>query len=416
MPLTAGPHERFSVRTACQHGEDGSFRLELPVRHIPYMRMTTLLRTSSLGLLAPALLLMLVGCDSPTASRAATETPPSGVPQLFHQGGGEWMVVDLSQIEGLSVGSVEVVPMPGVLEAVGQVNFDDRLVSTIVSRVTGRLEDIRVSQWDTVRAGENILSLYSPDFMTAEAEYLEASSGNVRPAAGPGIPAGTYDMTADLKSAATKKLELLGLSPADIAAIKQAEPSRWMRAPISGIVVSKLALRGALVNPGDRLFSLATLERVWITVNIYEDDLSRVHTGQHLEAVTLAYPDITFMGVVNRISPNLDPNVHTLQVLCQIQNPGQKLKPQMMARVRIVTRPGAALVVPQTALVFDGNVYYAFVQTGANTVERRSVQIATWNDQGYARVVSGLSPGERVIVRKSLQLNALWRAAHGMSS
>ena len=382
----------------------------------PDMRMTTLLRISRLGLLAPAFLLMFLGCDSPTASRAATETPPSGVPQLFRQGGGEWMVVDLSQIEGLSVGSVEVVPMPGVLEAVGQVNFDDRLVSTIISRVTGRLEDIRVSQWDTVRAGENILSLYSPDFMTAEAEYLEASSGNVHPAAGPGIPAGTYDMTADLKSAATKKLELLGLSPADIAAIKQAEPSRWMRAPISGIVVSKLALRGALVNPGDRLFSLATLERVWITVNIYEDDLSRVHTGQHLEAVTLAYPDITFTGVVNRISPNLDPNVHTLQVLCQIQNPGQKLKPQMMARVRIVTRPGAALVVPQRALVFDGNVYYAFVQTGANTVERRPVEIATWNDQGYARVVSGLSPGERVIVRKSLQLNALWRAAHGMSS
>jgi membrane fusion protein, copper/silver efflux system len=379
--------------------------------------MTTLLRISRLGLLAPALLLMLVGCDSPTASRAATESPSTGVPQLFHQSGGaEWLAVDLSQIEGLSVGSVEVVPMPGVLEAVGQVNFDDRQVSTIISRVTGRLEDIRVSQWDTVSAGENILSLYSPDLMTAEAEYLEATSGRVRPATGPGIPAGTYDMTADLKSAAVKKLELLGLSPADIAAIKRPEPSRWMRAPISGIVVSKLALRGAMVNPGDQLFSLATLERVWITVNIYEDDLSRVHAGQQLEAVTLAYPDITFMGVVNRISPNLDPNVHTLQVLCQIRNPGQKLKPQMMARVRIVTRPGTALVVPQTALVFDGNVYYAFVQTGANTVERRPVQIASWNDQGFARVVSGLSSGERVIVRRSLELNALWRAAHGMSS
>jgi membrane fusion protein, copper/silver efflux system len=384
----------------------------------PDMRMTTLLRISRLGLLAPALLLMLVGCDSPTASRAAaTESPSTGMPQLFRQSGGaEWMAVDLSQIEGLSVGSVEVVPMPGVLEAVGQVNFDDRQVSTIISRVTGRLEDIRVSQWDTVSAGENILSLYSPDFMTAEAEYLEAISGKVRPATGPEIPAGTYDMTADLKSAAIKKLELLGLSPADIAAIKRPEPSRWMRAPISGIVVSKLALRGAMVNPGDQLFSLATLERVWITVNIYEDDLSRVHTGQHLEAVTLAYPDITFMGVVNRISPNLDPNVHTLQVLCQIQNPGQKLKPQMMARVRIVTRPGTALVVRQTALVFDGNVYYAFVQTGANTVERRAVQIASWNDNGFARVVSGLSSGERVIVRRSLELNALWRAAHGMSS
>ena len=180
--------------------------------------------------------------------------------------------------------------------------------------------------------------------------------------------------------------------------------------------MSKLALSGAQVNPGDQLFSLATLERVWITVDIYEDDLSRVRAGQTLEAVTLAYPDEVFTGVVNRISPNLDPNVHTLQVLCQIDNPGERLKPQMMARVRIVTRPGAALVVPQTALVFEGNKYYAFVLTGPNTVERRTVQIATWNDHGYARVVSGLRPGERIIVRKSLQLDALWRQAHGQSS
>jgi multidrug efflux pump subunit AcrA (membrane-fusion protein) len=88
----------------------------------------------------------------------------------------------------------------------------------------------------------------------------------------------------------------------------------------------------------------------------------------------------------------------------------------MMTRVRIVTHPGSALVVPQTALVFDGNVYYAFVVTGANTVERRPVEIASWNEQGYARVVSGLKAGEKVIARKSLELNALWRAVHGESS
>jgi membrane fusion protein, copper/silver efflux system len=383
------------------------------------MRTKALLRTLSLSLLAPSLLLSLFfGCDSSVVSRAAADAPSSApssnVPLLVHQGGQELMMVALSQIEGLSVGSVEVVALPGVLEAVGQVNFDDRLVSTIISRVTGRLEDIKVSQWDTVRAGENILSLYSPDFMTAEAEYLEASSGPR--ITGPLVAGGSYDMAADLKGAAIKKLELFGLTPSDIAAIKQATPSRWMRAPISGIVVTKLALRGAQVNPGDQLFSLASLRRVWITADIYEDDLSRVHIGQSLGAVTVAYPGEIFKGVVDRISPALDPNVHTLQLLCSIENPGEKLKPQMMARVRIVTRPGAALVVPQTALVFEGNVYYAFVQTGPNTIERRAVQIATWNDQGYARVVSGLKPGERVVTRKSLQLDAVWRTAHGQSS
>jgi len=380
----------------------------------------TALRTFLPGLLAPALLLsLLFGCGSPTLSRASAEAPSaaasSNLPQLITQGGQEWMAINLSQIDGLSIGSVEAVPLPRVLDLVGQVNFDDRLVSTIVSRVAGRLEDIKVSQWDTVRAGEKILSLYSPDFMTAEAEYLEALSGPTR-IMGPEIPAGTYDMTADLKASAIKKLELLGLSPADIAEIKLASPSRWIRAPIGGIVVTKLALRGAQVNPGDQLFSLASLDRVWINADIYEDDLSRVRAGQALEAVTAAYPDETFKGVVDRISPALDPNVHTLQLLCEIQNPSGKLKPQMLVRVRIITHPGAALVVPQTALVFDKNDYYAFVQTGPHAVERRNVQIATWNEHGYSRVVSGLKLGERVIVRKSLQLNALWHGAHGESS
>ena len=377
------------------------------------------LRTFSL--LAPALLLsLLFGCDSPV-SRVATETSSPALPQLIRQPGGqEWMVIDLSQIAGLSISRVQEVPLPEVLEAVGQVTFDDRLVSTMISRVSGRLEDIRVSQWDSVRAGENILSIYSPDFMTAEAEYLEASSSAIQ-GRGAGTPADAFGMPVDsfaptLKSAAIKKLELLGLERADIAAIKEATPSRWMRAPISGIVVTKLALRGAQVNAGDQLFALATLQRVWITADIYEDDLSRVHTGQSLEAVTAAYPGDTFKGVVDRISPALDPNTHTLQLRCQVQNPGEKLKPQMLARVRIVTRPGAALLVPQTALVFDGNAYYAFVQTGANTVERRTAQIAAWNEHGYARVVSGLNPGDRIITRKSLQLNAVWHAAHGESS
>lgn len=387
------------------------------------MRVIATLKKAGPILIAPVLLtIMLFGCDNPMVGKAATaapvsssSAPPSDAPQLISQGSQELMEVDLSQIAGLTITEVREVALPGILDAVGQVTFDDRLVSTIISRVTGRLEDIRVSQWDTVRAGENILSLYSPDFMTAEAEYLEALS-TPPPIIGPGIPADTYKMTADLKTAAIKKLELLGLSPADIAGIKQATPSRWMRAPISGIVVSKLALRGAQVNPGDQLFSLATLEQVWITADIYEDDLSRIHTGQTLDAVTPAYPGEIFKGVVNRISPALDPNVHTLQLLCEIKNPGQRLKPQMLARVRIVTRPGSALVVPQTALVFDGNGYFAFVRTGANTVERRSVEIATWNEQGYARVVSGLKPGEPVISRKSLQLNALWHAAHGESS
>lgn len=331
------------------------------------------------------------------------------------------MVITNSQArEG--IGIVREVPLPGILETVGQVTFDDRLVSTIISRVTGRIEQLRASQWDTVRRGEQVMSLYSPDFMTAEAEYLEGTSG-ARQSDGSGtqtdafgMPAGSFNITANLKAAAVRKLELLGFSPADIVAIREPSASVWMRAPSGGIIVSKNAVRGQQVNPGDQLFSLATLERVWITADIYEDDLARVRVGQALEAVTTAFPDELFKGTVQRISPSLDPSTHTLELRCQVSNPGFRLKPQMLARVRIVTNPGLALVVPQSALVFDDNAYYAFVAAGPNTFDRRRVEIADWNEHGYARVISGIKPGEKFVTNESLRINALWHAAHGQTS
>jgi Cu(I)/Ag(I) efflux system membrane fusion protein len=300
------------------------------------------------------------------------------------------------------------------------VTFDDRLVSTIISRVAGRIEALRKSQWDYVQLGEPVMSLYSPDFMTAEAEYLEALYRADRgPGTGPGafaLPAATSGMAASLKDAAARKLELLGFSRSDIGAIRQPSASVWMRAPISGIIVSKNAVRGQQVNPGDQLFSLATLERVWITADIYEDDVSRVKVGQNLRAVTAAYPGEVFRGTVERISPSFDPNTHTVQLRCEINNPGSRLKPQMLARVRIDTRSSAAFIIPQSALVFDDNAYYVFILVDEETVERRRVEIADWNEHGYARVISGIVSGERLLTTQSLRMNSLWHMARGEAS
>ena len=134
---------------------------------------------------------------------------------------------------------------------------------TIVSRVQGRIEQTRVSLWDNVQRGEKILALYSPDFMTAEAEYLQAhESSNLM--AAPGVGASS-DFAGALLLAAKRKLQFLGMSDADIQAIKAPDPTVWMRAPISGTVVDNKAQRGTAVNPGDVLFSLGTLDDVWIT-------------------------------------------------------------------------------------------------------------------------------------------------------
>jgi Cu(I)/Ag(I) efflux system membrane fusion protein len=204
------------------------------------------------------------------------------------------------------------------------------------------------------------------------------------------------------------------MQDSDITAISSPTATIWMRAPISGTITQNQTVIGSAVNPGDVLYQVATLDRIWITADIYETDLAGVKVGQPLEAVTTTFPNEVFRGEVSRISPTIDPNAHTAQIKCELQNPGLKLKPQMLARVHIITRPGGALVVPQEALVFDGNAYYAFVETTPNRVERRAVQIRSWNEQGYARIVSGLKAGERAMTQ-SLKINALWHGARGES-
>jgi len=354
-------------------------------------------------------LLALGGCDNPSPSGAAVETP-SYVPAIVHQsGGGDLLRIGGSQIPGMTVVDVRQVEMPGVIEANGRIAYDERNVAEIVSRVAGRIEGTRAVLWDYVRAGQPIVRLYSPDFMTAEAEYLGGQRTRDL------SPRGQFSVADAMVSAARRKLELLGMSQADIAALKAPGPYVWMRAPISGTVVKNTASIGGAVNPGDVLYVLGTTNVVWITADLYEDELARVRAGQQLEAVTTAYPGEVFHGVIARVSPDLDPATHTAKVRCEVRNPDGRLKPEMLARVSIVTQPGAALVVPQEALVFETDAYYVFVDRGNGLFERRKVQIAAWRESGFTRVTAGLSAGEKVVAGGSLQVDELWHEAAGAS-
>jgi Cu(I)/Ag(I) efflux system membrane fusion protein len=380
-------------------------------------------RLAARAIVAALMLLVgLCGCGGPRPSRASTTTTaPPAAPVMVAQAGQQPFLELRGGLPGMATAEVREVELSGNLEANGQVEFDDRRVATIVSRVAGRIEATRVSQWDEVRRGEPIAALYSPDFMTAEAEYLQAGdTARVSRVNGAGLAAGgggsAAEMAQSMVDAARRKLELLGMSEADIAAIRVPSPTVWMRAPISGTVLDNKAVRGSAVNPGDVLYTLGTLEQVWIVANIYETDLARIHLGQTMRAVTTAYPDQGFDGVIARISPDISADTHTLQIRCAVRNPGGRLKPQMLARVTIATDPGRALIVPVEALVFDTNDYFVYVALGNSHFTRRRVEIAGWKEKGYARVVSGLGAGERVVTMESIQMNALWHRANGESS
>ena len=367
-------------------------------------------RNATIAVIGMALALGVAACHNDTTTNASTVMTEQSFPRFVQTNGQEYF--SLSQDEASHLNSVVVrqVALPGVLETTGQVTFDDRRVSTITSRVQGRIENVRVSLWDNVRRGELIVELYSPDFMLGQSELLQAQT-TARVSANSSIQ-GSADLAASMVGAARRKLELLGMSDADIDAIRTPAPEIWMRAPISGTVVQNQSVIGSMVNPGDVLYQLGTLDHVWITADIYEVDLARVHVGQNLEAVTTTFPDDVFRGTISRVSPNIDPNAHTAEIRCDVKNTDLKLKPQMLARVKVITNPGSALVVPQASLVFDGDTYCAFVEVSPGMFIRRKVEIGAWNDQGYARVLSGLNVGDRVTV-ESLKLNALWHQARG---
>ena len=366
------------------------------------------------GTVAVVLFVAVAGCSGGRTSGDASPSTAEEARLVTDEGGVEVLEFSLEKVPGLSVVPVQRVELPATLETTGQVTLDDRRTATIISRVTGRVEDTSVSQWDSVERGQPIVRLYSPDYMTAAAEYLQAVA-TARVSVGPALSE-QANLSEAIVAAARTKLELLGIEDADINRIDTAKPTFVMRAPISGTVVQKEVVKGSQVNPGDVLFSLGVADEVWITADIYVSDLARVREGQALEAVPLAYPEEVFKGVVGRVSPNIDPTSHTMQIRCQVQNPGGKLKPQMLARVRIVTSAGEALLVPQEAVVFETDGYFAFVEVGPNRFVRRAVRIASWNEQGYARVTSGLAVGDRVVRGLSILVNALWHQAHGESS
>jgi Cu(I)/Ag(I) efflux system membrane fusion protein len=230
-------------------------------------------------------------------------------PQFILKNGQEDLAIKPGDVPGMTYAEVKELALPGVLETTGQITFDDRRVSTIVSRVQGRIENIKISLWDPVRRGQLIAELYSPDLMTAEAEYLQAqSTTRLSATAGPDDSA---DLAAEMVEAGRRKLELLGMEDADIAAIKGPSPTIWMRAPISGIVVQNQALIGSAISPGTVLYQLSTLDHVWITADIYEVDLGRVQAVRSSKQLLRRFPtrclEVEFQGSARRSIPTRIP-------------------------------------------------------------------------------------------------------------
>ena len=245
---------------------------------------------------------------------------------------------------GIKTAVVAYAPLAEVLTTVGTVEFDERKLAQISSKVRGnaRVEKLAVNfTGQDVRAGDVLAELYSPELYQAVNELLLARrSARDAPRMQTAIGRSALGDPEELTRLASQKLKLWGLTQAqidDILRKGKAEPVVPILAPIGGHVVKKDVVEGQYVPEGQTMFEIADLSAVWIKAQVYEDQIGLIRTGQAVEATVGAFPGRVFRGAVAFIQPHLDPTTRTVEVRYDLPNPGHLLRPGMYATVTLKT-------------------------------------------------------------------------------
>ncbi len=232
------------------------------------------------------------------------------------------------QIQSAGISTVEVAyrPLTKEITTVGYVTYDESKRSQIVVRVTGYLEKLYVDKpWITVKKGEPLGEIYSPELYSAARELLVARQR------------GASD---GLAQSAREKMRLLGVGEREIDEIANSGKANHrlvLRAPFSGHIIRKNVVEGAHVEAGQVLFEIADLSTVWIEAEVYEADIDFLRKGQSIEAAVEAFPNRVFGAKVSLVHPHMDPTTRTNAVRFELENPNHELRPGMFATVRIKT-------------------------------------------------------------------------------
>ena len=227
---------------------------------------------------------------------------------------------------GVRTAEAVFVTMSSAIRAAGKVEQDESRVSHVHTKIEGWIEDLRVNTTgQQVRKGQPLLTIYSPDLVAAQEEYLQAARTEEELGKGGLLPKG-----AGLLAAARGRLLNWDLGDSDLAAVRRTGVPRravTLAAPGSGTVLEKKAVAGMRVMPGDDLFTIADLSTVWVQAQVYESELPYVKVGGTATVQLEALPARTFRGRVAFIYPTLDPMTRTAKVRVVLANPGMVLKP-----------------------------------------------------------------------------------------
>jgi Cu(I)/Ag(I) efflux system membrane fusion protein len=316
-----------------------------------------------------------------------------------------------ASVIGVQTAEVRRGPVTRTLRVSGVIDDDDTRHRILAARVPGRVEKLHVNYVGAeVEAGAPLATIFSPEMLTAQRQYLER------------VKAGAIATSQADRAATRERLLELGLTEAEIRILDNTQQPTAMvtvRAPQSGTVVSRNVYEGQYVRTNDRLFEIGDFSRMWFVFDAYEPDLAWLKPGQPVEVSVASLPGQVLTAPISFIDPNLSEMSRTARVRVVLENPGRHLMHRQTALATVVGTSPDTLRVPRSAVLQHGGRPVVYVaegeRAGGPAYRAREIRLGRVGDAD-AEVLSGLAPGDRVATQAALILDSQAQLAHAAVS
>ncbi len=297
-----------------------------------------------------------------------------------------------------------------VVRLVGTIETDETKQAMITAWFAGRVEELTVDfTGASVRAGEPLAILYSPQLLIAQTELQEAAMSAGR-TSGDSIVAHTARATYE---AAKRKLSRWGLSETQIIELENAAaPSDriTITSPIEGVVINRSVETGEYVKEGQTLFEVADLKTVWVLLDAHESELPFLSVDQKVELITDILPGKIIHSTVSFIDPVLNPKTRTAAVRLVVDNSDGELLPGAFVKADVIGKLDSSstpLLIPRSSVLLTGKRAVVFVQVEGDqpTFEARVVKLGQRGDEMYV-VKEGVEEGELVVVQGAFKIDS----------
>jgi RND family efflux transporter MFP subunit len=308
---------------------------------------------------------------------------------------------------GVKFGTVAYRTVSDAIRVTGTVDADETRISSIQVRFPGWIRKVYVdATYRYVRKGEPLFTIYSPDLVTTEQEYLLAKQNQQQLKSS--TVAGVSTGATSLANAAKERLmqwevpqeELIKLDSTD-----KVITDLTFNAPASGYITEKNVLPNMYVQPDTKLYTVADLSTVWVNAQVFQPDVGKIKPGDGAQITVDAYPGRTFSGRVDQILPQVDANTRTVRVRLVLPNPQLKLKPGMYVNVVLKVGLGRQLLVPASAVLQSGTSQVVFVNHGDGDLEPRRIMTGTQVEDEFT-VVSGLKAHESIVTSANFLIDS----------